>query len=69
MTQLSFQNIRNLGANSNQPLLTNQNDFQVFNNLTWVKGKHTVRAAEHHLRSREILNADTIVGNFSLTTT
>jgi hypothetical protein len=28
MTQLTFQNIRNLGANGNQPLITNQNDFQ-----------------------------------------
>jgi hypothetical protein len=66
MTQLTFQNIRNLGANSNQPLITNQNDFQVFNNVTWVKGKHTVKTGGSvTLRSREILNADTIVGNFS----
>ncbi len=41
MTQLTFQNIRNLGANSNQPLITNQNDFQIFDNVTWIKGKHT----------------------------
>jgi hypothetical protein len=66
MTQLAFQNIRNLGANSNQPLITNQNDFQIFDNVTWIKGKHTVKSGGSiTLRSREILNADTIVGNFS----
>jgi hypothetical protein len=66
MTQLAFQNIRNLGANSNQPLITNQNDFQIFDNVTWLKGKHTVKAGGSlTLRSREILNADTIVGNFN----
>ena len=66
MTQLAFQNIRNLGANSNQPLITNQNDFQIFDNVTWIKGKHTVKmGGSITLRSREILNADTIVGNFS----
>ena len=66
MTQLAFQNIRNLGANGNQPLITNQNDFQIFDNVTWVKGKHTVKSGGSiTLRSREILNADTIVGDFS----
>jgi hypothetical protein len=66
MTQLALQNIRNLGANSNQPLITNQNDFQIFDNVTWLKGKHTVKAGGSlTLRSREILNADTIVGNFN----
>ena len=66
MTQLAFQNIRNLGANSNQPLITNQNDFQIFDNVTWVKGKHTVKSGGSiTFRSREILNADTIVGNFN----
>ena len=66
MTQLTFQNIRNLGANSNQPLITNQNDFQIFDNVTWIKGRHTLKAGGSlTLRSREILNADTIVGNFN----
>jgi hypothetical protein len=68
MTQLIFQNIRNLGANSNQPLITNQNDFQIFDNITRVMGRHTVKVgASLTLRSREILNADTIVGNFTFT--
>ena len=43
MTQMQFQNIRNLGANSNQPLITNQNDFQIFDNVTWIKGRHTLK--------------------------
>ncbi len=66
MTQLGFQNIRNLGANSNQPLITNQNDFQIFDNVTRSTGRHTLKAGGSlTLRSREILNADTIVGNFA----
>jgi hypothetical protein len=60
-----FQNIRNLGANSNQPLITNQNDFQIFDNVTWIKGKHTLKSGGSlTLRSREILNADNPVGQF-----
>ena len=65
MTQLNFQNIRNLGANSNQPLITNQNDFQLFDNVTWIRHRHTFKVGGSvTFRSREILNADTIVGNF-----
>lgn len=65
MTQITFQNIRNLGANGNQPLITNQNDFQIFDNVTWIKGRHTLKAGgSATFRSREILNADQIVGGF-----
>ncbi len=65
-TQFTFQNIRNLGQNGNQPLITNQNDFQIFDNVTWVKGKHTVKSGGSlTLRSREILNADSITGVFN----
>ena len=65
MSQMQFQNIRNLGANGNQPLITNQNDFQFFDNVTWLKGKHTLKAGGSlTLRSREILNADSITGIF-----
>jgi hypothetical protein len=68
MTQLAFQNIRNLGANSNQPLITNQNDFSFTDNVTWTHGKLTTKMGGNLiLRSREILNADTIVGNFTFT--
>src|SRR4029078_518576 len=66
MTQITFQNIRNLGANSNQPLITNQNDFSFVDNVTWTKGKQSIKMGGNLLlRSREILNADTIVGQFS----
>jgi len=65
MTQLQFQNIRNLGANGNQPLITNQNDFQIFDNVTWIRNRHTFKVGGSvTFRSREILNADTIVGQF-----
>src|SRR6185369_1150519 len=67
MSQIMFNNggMRNLGANSNQPLITNQNDIQIFDNVTRVAGKHTMKAGGTFThRSREILNADTIVGRF-----
>src|SRR5438093_4935864 len=65
--QIMFNNggMRNMGSNGNQPLITNQNDFQIFDNVTRVAGRHTVRAGGSWThRSREILNADTIVGRF-----
>jgi hypothetical protein len=68
LTQLVFNQggMRNMGSNSNQPLITNQNDFQIFNNVTRVSGRHTFKAGGSITwRSREILNADTIVGNFA----
>jgi hypothetical protein len=67
MSQITFQNggIRNLGSNGNQPLITNQNDFQIFDNVTWIKGRHTLKmGGSITFRSREILNADIIVGSF-----
>jgi len=66
-SQIMFINggMRNLGANANQPLITNQNDIQIFDNVTRVAGKHTLKAGGSYThRSREILNADTIVGRF-----
>jgi hypothetical protein len=64
--QFTFQNIRNLGQNANQPLITNQNDFQFFDNVTWIKNKHTIKSGGSiTLRSREILNADSITGVFN----
>src|SRR5438067_4562677 len=57
--------MRNMGSNGNQPLITNQNDFQIYDNVTHVMGKQTLRAGGTWAhRSREILNADTIVGRF-----
>src|SRR6478735_6239399 len=67
MSQIMFNNggMRNLGANANQPLITNQNDIQFFDNITRVAGKHTLKAGGSYThRSREILNADPIVGRF-----
>lgn len=67
MSQIVFNQggSRNLGANGNQPLITNQNDFQLFDNVTRASGRHTLKVGGSlTLRSREILNADTIVGNF-----
>jgi hypothetical protein len=66
MSQLTFQNIRNMGANGNQPLITNQNDWQFYDNITRTMGKHTLKAGGSlTFRSREILNADSIVGVFA----
>jgi hypothetical protein len=67
MSQIVFQNggIRNLGSNGNVPLITDQNDFQIFDNVTHVRGRHTIKfGGSLTLRSREILNADIIVGQF-----
>jgi hypothetical protein len=67
MSQITFQQggSRALGSNGNQPLITNQNDFQIFDNVTFIKGRHTLKAGGSvTFRSREILNADIIVGNF-----
>ena len=60
--------MRNLGANGNQPLITNQNDFQIFDNVTRRGGQAHAQGAVAActLRSREILNADTIVGQLRL---
>src|SRR5262249_36035478 len=69
MSQIMFNNggMRNIGSNGNQPLITNQNDFQIFDNVTRVMGKHTMKAGGSFThRSREILNADTIVGRFDV---
>jgi hypothetical protein len=67
MSQIMFNNggMRNLGANSNQPLITNQNDIFFYDNVTKVMGRQTMKAGGSVThRSREILNADTIVGRF-----
>src|SRR5207249_10591977 len=67
LSQLMFNNggMRNMGSNGNQPLITNQNDIQIFDNVTRVAGRHTMRAGGSLThRSREVLNDDTIVGRF-----
>jgi hypothetical protein len=67
MSQITFGDggIRQLGSNGNQPLITNQNDFQIFDNVTYIRGRHAFKAGGSiTLREREILNADLIVGQF-----
>src|SRR6266581_9790317 len=67
MTQTQFEQggSRNLGANGNQPLITNLGNLQIFDNVTHIRGRHTFKlGGSVTLRSREILNADNIVGQF-----
>src|SRR5262249_27985500 len=47
-------------------LITNQNDFSFLDNVTWSRGKQTIKmGGVLLLRSREILNADSITGVFN----
>jgi hypothetical protein len=67
MTQIQFEQggSRNLGSNGNQPLITNLGNLQLFDNVTHIRGRHTFKAGGSvTFRSREVLNADTIVGQF-----
>jgi hypothetical protein len=66
-SQIQFEQggSRNLGANANQPLITNLGNLQIFDNVTHIRGAHTFKVGGSvTLRSREILNADNIVGQF-----
>jgi len=68
MTQITFPtgDIRNLGANANQPLLTFLDTFQWFDNLTHTRGQHTLKmGANLTRRRRNIFNVDNIVGQFN----
>jgi len=68
MSQIQFTpgDIRNLGANSNQPLLTFLDTFQFFDNLTHTRGAHTLKmGANLTRRRRNVFNVDNIVGNFN----
>lgn len=67
MSQITFPNgeIRNLGANGNQPLITALDTFQYFDNLTWVAGRHTLKTGfSLTRRRRNVFNVDNIVGTF-----
>jgi hypothetical protein len=66
-SQIQFEQggSRNLGANGNQPLITNLGNLQFFDSLTHIRGRHTLKVGGSlTLRSREVLNADNIVGQF-----
>jgi Carboxypeptidase regulatory-like domain/TonB dependent receptor len=71
MSQITFGqnntgNIRNLGANSNQPLLTFLDTFQFFDNVTHTRGAHTLKmGASLTRRRRNVFNVDNIVGQFN----
>jgi carboxypeptidase family protein len=70
MAQIQFPNseIRNLGHNGNQPLLTFLDTFQYYDNVTWIRGRHTVKAgANYTRRRRNVFNIDSIVGQFQFT--
>ncbi len=68
MSQIQFTpgDIRNLGANSNQPLLTFLDTFQFFDNVMHTRGAHTLKmGASLTRRRRNVFNVDNIVGNFN----
>jgi hypothetical protein len=71
MSQITFGvndvgDIRNLGANSNQPLLTFLDTIQFFDNVTHTRGAHTLKmGASLTRRRRNVFNVDNIVGKFN----
>ena len=68
LSQIAFSpgDIRNLGANGNQPLLTFLDTYQFFDNVTHTRGAHTIKmGANLTRRRRNIFNVDNIVGNFT----
>ncbi|MBI1763277.1 MAG: carboxypeptidase regulatory-like domain-containing protein [Acidobacteria bacterium] len=68
LSQIQFGpgDIRNLGANSNQPLLTFLDTYQYFDNVTHTRGAHTLKmGASLTFRRRNVFNVDNVVGNFT----
>src|SRR6185295_17458401 len=56
---------RRQGSNANQPLITNLGNLQIFDNITHIRDRHTFKGGGSVIfRSREVLNADTMVGEF-----
>ncbi len=67
MSQITFAGggFRNIGANGNQPLITALDTFQYFDNVTLIRGGHTIKAgASYTRRRRNVFNVDNIVGTF-----
>ncbi len=67
MSRIIFEQngARRLGSNANQPLITNLGNLQLYDNVTYIRGRHTFKGgASIIFRTREILNADTMVGEF-----
>jgi hypothetical protein len=70
MAQIQFPNkeIRNLGHNGNQPLLTYLDTFQYYDNVTLIRDRHTIKmGANYTRRRRNVFNIDSIVGQFQFT--
>lgn len=68
MSQIRFGSgeIRDLGANGNQPLITALDTFQYFDNLTYISGRHTLKSGfSLTRRRRNVFNVDNIVGTFT----
>ncbi len=66
--QLNFEQggMRNMGGNGNQPLITNLGALQLYDNVSYLKGRHTFKAgASVIFRTREVLNADNMMGQFA----
>jgi len=62
-TQLQFQNIRNMGATGNQPLVTTMPSLQFLDNVTHIRGRHAFKGGLSVLfRKRDVFQADSIVG-------
>ncbi len=67
MSQITFStgDIRNLGANGNQPLLTYLDTFQYYDNVTYVRDRHAIKAGVNFTRRRRnVFNVDNITGTF-----
>lgn len=67
MSQITFAGggFRNVGANGNQPLITALDTFQYFDNVTLIRGSHTIKSgASYTRRRRNVYNVDNIVGTF-----
>jgi hypothetical protein len=70
MSQIQFPNneIRNLGHNGNQPLLTYLDTFQYYDNVTLIRGRHTFKmGANYTRRRRNVFNIDSINGQAQFT--
>jgi hypothetical protein len=68
MSQIKFatNDIRDLGANGNQPLLTFLDTFQYYDNVTYIHGRHTIKAGGNFTRRRRnVFNVDNITGTFT----
>ncbi len=65
MSSIVFQQQGSRSLGSGQPLVTNLRTLQLLDDVTHIRGRHTVKAgASLTLRSREILNSDSILGTF-----